>query len=88
MGKVFIWQESERIDESGESKERARVAGLVDKCFDLAIYGVQKCGAARKETTTQQPLSLFLSSRQKTKSTNAALFIPRVHRKSVLISVL
>ncbi len=39
-GKVFIWQEIERIDESGESKETGYVTGLVDKCFDSAIYGV------------------------------------------------
>lgn len=29
MGKVFIWQERERIDESGGSKGRGCVAGLM-----------------------------------------------------------
>lgn len=61
---MFIWQESERIDESGESKERGCVAGLVDKCFDLAIYGVKKCSAAgeRKQSSlfsSHQKIALY-----------------------------
>lgn len=85
-GKVFIWQESERIDESGESKERGWCRRSVLTSVLIWLFmAFSKCDAAGTKHT-----AAFEPSRQNRKealsvSTPSVLHVCTVH---VLISAL
>lgn len=57
MGKVFIWQEIERIDESGESKERVVSPGLLTRVL-ICLFMALKSAALqekKREKNTKAP---------------------------------